>query len=179
MFLDLGKYRGDYFHIYRLKKIYDDKVISDDSPSRIYSALKGEERVILKVFDKDLLKKDDDYDLNIDSIQKEIELNNLCNSDYIIKLNRNFEIDKNIILELEYYDSDLKEYFFYNDKLETKIVGKDNLQIFKEIAIAIAKTIKYIHDKGVVHRNIKPENIYIELDKFGKKLNKIKKVYKS
>ena len=38
---------------------------------------------------------------------------------------------------------------------------KTELQKFKEIAIGMAKVLKFIHEKGVVHRNIKPHNVYI------------------
>ena len=176
MSFDLGKYKNDYNHIFlKLKSYEKEKAIENAySPIKIYSVEKGEERVLLKVIDKELLKEEEDYDFYIECIQKEIELNNLCNSDYILKLNRNFETDKNIVFELEYYDYDLKEYLFNNGKLEEKLFHKDNLQIFKEITIAIAKANKYINEKGLVHRNIKPDNIFIELDCDYKKIKNVK-----
>ena len=177
MSLDLGQYKNDYNHIFEFQKKTSEKEKDIEygySPIKIYQAEKGDERVLLKVIDKELLKEEEDYDFHIEHIKKEIELNNLCNSDYILKLNRNFETNKNIVFELEYYDIDSKLYLFNNGKFETKLVGKDTLQIFKEITIAIAKAIKYIHGKGVVHRNIKPHNIFIEIDNDGKKINKVK-----
>ena len=179
----LGKYKNDYERIFELNKQKEKKIEMQsqeqiqkepDSPIKIYSAEKGEERVILKAINKELLKEEEDYDFHIEHIQKEIQLNTLCNSDYILKLNRSFETDKYIVFEFEFYDCDLKEYIYNNGKLETKLVGKDNLQIFKDITIAIAKAIKYIHEKGVVHRNIKPHNIFIEMDNDGKKIKKVK-----
>ena len=175
--MDLGQYKNDYNHIFPKQKKSNEKekdIENAYSPIKIYSAEKGEERVLLKVINKEILKEEEDYDFHIECIQKEIELNNLCNSDYILKLNRSFETDKNIVFELEYYDDDLKQYLFNNGKLETKLVGRDNLQSFKEITIAIAKAIKYIHEKGVVHRNIKPHNIFIESDSDGKKIKNVK-----
>ena len=175
--MDLGQYKNDYNHIFPKQKKSNEKekdIENAYSPIKIYSAEKGEERVLLKVIYKEILKEEEDYDFHIECIQKEIELNNLCNSDYILKLNRSFETDKNIVFELEYYDDDLKQYLFNNGKLETKLVGRDNLQSFKEITIAIAKAIKYIHEKGVVHRNIKPHNIFIESDSDGKKIKNVK-----
>ena len=175
--MDLGQYKNDYNHIFIKHKKWNEKekdIENAYSPIKIYSAEKGEERVLLKVIDKELLKEEEDYDFHIECIQKEIELNNLCNSDCVLKLNRSFETDKNIVFELEYYDDDLKQYLFNNGKLETKLVGRDNLQSFKEITIAIAKAIKYIHEKGVVHRNIKPHNIFIESDSDGKKIKNVK-----
>ena len=175
--MDLGQYKNDYNHIFPKQKKSNEKekdIENAYSPIKIYQAEKGEERVLLKVINKEILKEEEDYDFHIECIQKEIELNNLCNSDYILKLNRSFETDKNIVFELEYYDDDLKQYLFNNGKLETKLVGRDNLQSFKEITIAIAKAIKYIHEKGVVHRNIKPHNIFIESDSDGKKIKNVK-----
>ena len=175
--MDLGQYKNDYNHIFPKQKKSNEKekdIENAYSPIKIYSAEKGEERVLLKVINKEILKEEEDYDFHIECIQKEIELNNLCNSDCVLKLNRSFETDKNIVFELEYYDDDLKQYLFNNGKLETKLVGRDNLQSFKEITIAIAKAIKYIHEKGVVHRNIKPHNIFIESDSDGKKIKNVK-----
>ena len=178
MSLDLGQYAEDYDSIFKFKKIYSEnseKEIEPDSYIKIYTAENKENKaVILKAIDKELLKEEEDYDFHIEHIQKEIELNNLCNSDYILKLNRNFETNKNFVFEFEYYDCDLKQYLFENGKLEEKLVGRDNLQIFKDITIAIAKAIKHIHEKGVVHRNIKPHNIFIEKEKDQKKIKKIK-----
>ena len=175
--MDLGQYKNDYNHIFPKQKKSNEKekdIENAYSPIKIYQAEKGEERVLLKVINKEILKEEEDYDFHIECIQKEIELNNLCNSDCVLKLNRSFETDKNIVFELEYYDDDLKQYLFNNGKLETKLVGRDNLQSFKEITIAIAKAIKYIHEKGVVHRNIKPHNIFIESDSDGKKIKNVK-----
>ena len=164
MSLDLGKYKGEYTYCSKFNKKYGEKEVEDDSAIKIYTALKGEKKVILKVISKEDLKEEDDYDFHIEHFQKEIQLNSLFNSDYIIKMSRNFETEKNIILEFEWYDCDLKQYLFENGKLETKLVGVDNLQTFKDIAIAMANAVKYMHQKGVVHRNIKPHNIFIEKD---------------
>ena len=172
MFLDLGQYAEDYDSIFSENS---EKEIEPDSYIKIYTAENKENKaVILKAIDKELLKEEEDYDFHIEHIQKEIELNNLCNSDCVLKLNRNFETNKNFVFEFEYYDCDLKQYLFENGKLEEKLVGRNNLQIFKDITIAIAKAIKHIHEKEVVHRNIKPHNIFIEKEKDQKKIKKIK-----
>ena len=101
MSLDLGQYKNDYNHIFPKQKKSNEKekdIENAYSPIKIYQAEKGDERVLLKVIDKELLKEEEDYDFHIECIQKEIQLNNLCNSDYILKLNRSFETDKNIVL---------------------------------------------------------------------------------
>ena len=45
---------------------------------------------------------------------------------------------------------------------EQKMINIDNLQIFKEIVIALSKALKLINEKGVVHRDIKPHNIFLK-----------------
>ena len=159
MSIDLGKYKSDYSHIFKVKKKYSEKIIEDDSSIRLYEALKGEERVLLKIINKEKLQKEEDYDFHYEHIQKEVDLIRLCNSENVMKLNKFFETDKNFVFEMEYCDYDLKEFLYQNGGLENKMMGKNNLQTFKEITIDIAKALKHIHEKGIVHRNIKPHNI--------------------
>ena len=140
----------------------DGKPIEDNSPVQIFEGAKNEEiRVLLKVFDKELLKEEEDYEFHLEQIQKEKEISYVCNSNYTLKINRDFETEKYIVFEKEYADMELKEYLFENGPFEQKYVGKDNLKIFKNITIDIANALKVINEKGVVHRNIKPHNIYL------------------
>ena len=59
---------------------------------------------------------------------------------------------------------DLKEYLFKEGPLYLKIENKNNLEIFRQIIIDVVKGLKSIHEKGVVHRNIKTHNIYLNVD---------------
>ena len=160
--LDLGKYASDYSEIFPLKKIYETKLSQVDSPIRLYEAEKKGEKVFLKVVDKNALKEEDNYDFLINQIEKEKEISKKCNCDYTIRLNKVFETDNNIIFEKEYCDNDLKENLIKNGEIESSMVGKNNLQFFKEIIIDLAKALKFINEQGVVHRDIKPNNIYIK-----------------
>ena len=171
MSIDLGKYKSDYSHIFKVKKKYGEKVREDVSPVKLYEALKGEERILLKIIDKEKLKKEEDYDFHFEHIQKEVELTNICDSENIMKLNKFFETEKNFVFEFEYSDYDLKEFLYQNGALENKMIGKNNLQTFKEITIDIAKALKHIHEKGIVHRNIKPHNINISRINYENKEN--------
>ena len=162
---DLGQYKSEYSNIFRIKKKYDKKAISEDSPIKIYEAIKKYQgRVFLKIINKELLKEEEDYDFHIERIKKEKEISKLCNSEYTVKLIKEFETEKNIVFEKEYCDLDLKEYLFQNGPLCAKMESKNNLEIFRQIIIDIAKGLKSIHEKGVVHRNIKPHNIYLNMD---------------
>ena len=178
MSVDLGKYTSDYSHIFKVKKKYCEKVIEDDSPIKLYEAFKGEERVLLKIINKEKLQKEEDYDFYFEHIQKEVDLITLCNSENVMKLNKFFETEKNFVFEMEYCDYDLKEFLYQNGALENKMIGKNNLQIFKEITIDIAKALKHIHERGIVHRNIKPHNINITKLNSENKENKDKGIAK-
>ena len=171
--LDLGKYASDYTGIFPFKKNYEKIIIQDESPIKIYEALKGKERVFLKVIDKNALKEEDNYDFLVEQIEKEKEISKLCNSEHIVILNKDFETDNNIILEKEYCESDLKDVLFQNGPFENKMVGKNNLQTFKDIIIDLAKALKFINEKGIVHRDIKPHNIYIKNLNSGKYITKL------
>ena len=159
---DLGKYASDYSSIFLLKKNYESNIIQDDPPIKIYEAIKKEEKVFLKVIDKKSLKEQDNYDFLMEQINREKEISKLCNSEYTLTLNKEFETENNIILEKEYCESDLKEIIFQNGPFENKMVDKNDLQTFKDIAITLAKALKYINEKGIVHRDIKPHNIFIK-----------------
>ena len=171
--LDLGKYASDYSGIFPVKKNYEAKMIHEDSPIKMFEAQKNKERVFLKVIDKKALEQEDDYDFLIKQIEKEKEISKLVNSKHTIILNKEFETENNIIMEKEYCESDLKEVLFQNGPFENKMIGKNNLQIFKDIVIDLAKALKYLNEKGVVHRDIKPHNIYIKDLNQGKKITKL------
>ena len=170
--LDLGKYRADYHDFYKIGRNYMLNQIEDDSPFKVYEIQKNNYgEVFLKVFDKDALKDEDDTGFTMERIQKEKEISYLCNSEYTLNLIRDFETEKNIVFEKEYCKSDLKEDLFNKGSIEKE--SKYNIQTFKEIIIDVAEAIKIIKEKGVVHRNIKPHNIFLkELkdDKFRAKI---------
>ena len=159
--LDFGIYKQDYSQTTKHKKNYENSEIPDDSPFQLYQAEKQGKTVYLKVINKEALKEEGDYDFYIEHIQKEKEIHKLCNSNYILKLNRVFETEKNIVFEKEFCELDLKEYVKEYGRLEKNHIGKNELDKFKEIAIGIAEALKFIKEKGIVHRNIKPSNIYL------------------
>ena len=171
--IDLRELTKDYSNIFPCIKNYEYSLIREDFIVKIYEAEKKEEIMFLKVFDKNKLKNEENYDFLMNQINKEKEISKLCNCNHTVKLNKEFETENNIIFEKEYCDCDLKEYIFNNGSFEHQGNYRNNLQIFKEIAIDLAKALKFLYEQGIIHRDIKPQNIYLkELknDKFTTKL---------
>ena len=147
---ELGKYKDEYQDIISLEKI-------DPNMSKIYTAynIKSKRECYLKVINKEKLKTQD-YIFLLERINKEQEIQTLCNSANTVKFYRRLETEENIIFELEYCDDNLSNYLLENGELLREI------KFFKKIVISIAKALKTLHDKGFIHRDIKPYNIYFQ-----------------
>ena len=145
----LGEYKNDYEHVMKIEK-------ETTSLSETYQAFnkKKQTRCCLKIISKEKLKIQD-YDFLRERIEKEQEIQTLCNSENTINFYRKFETEKSIIFELEYYDQNLYNFLNENGELKYK------LTLFKNIVISVAKALKTLYDKGFMHRDIKPHNIYI------------------
>ena len=155
----LGQYNDNYEDIY-----FEDET----NTSMIYKAQNKiyNRNCYLKVINKEQLKMGE-YDLLLEQINREEKLTKLCNSENTVNFYQRLETNKNIIFELEYCDYVLKEYF--DEELS------EDSELFKLVVISLAKALKTIHEKGVMHRDIKPQNIFV-LEK-GKEPNK-KKIIK-
>ena len=121
-----------------------------------YSAynIKNDKECILKIINKEELKLYN-YDYFLEQIKREEEISNICNSEYIVSLYRKYETQNYIIFEYELLENDLLKYLCYNGEL------KYYINIFKKIVISIAKALIILHEKGIIHRNINPKNIFI------------------
>ena len=115
-----------------------------------FDSNKNDENICLKVFDKN--SNDADYFLSL--IKNEGKILSEFNSNYIIKLNNIIDNDKCYILELEYYNGNLGDNIHITYE-------KGNKEIFKKIIISLVEALKELKSKGVIHRNIKPESIYM------------------
>ena len=116
---------------------------------KMYDCNKNNEALCFKVFKKN--SDDGDYFLTL--IKNEGNILKKFNSNYIIKLNNVIDNDKCYILELEYYNDNLEN----NTKIPYE---KGNKQIFKKIIISLVEALKELKSKKIIHRNIKPENIF-------------------
>ena len=128
--------------------------------SKIYKAFNkvSNREVILKVIDKEMLKKGD-YDFLLEQVNKEGEITKLCNSEYTINLYGKLETQRYIIYELEYVEFNLRRLI---DKEKTEKSGY-MINNFKQIVLGICRGLKIINDRGIMHRDIKPDNIFIKI----------------
>ena len=145
---ELGEFKKDYEDIF-LK--------TENNRCKIYIAhnIKTNQDCCLKVISKKQLELED-YDFLMEHIKLEEEITQLCGSQNTVNFHRKLENDNSIIFELEYCETDLREYLNDNGRL-----GR-NKKLFKEIVIGIAKALKTLQKNGVMHRDIKPDNIFIK-----------------
>ena len=153
----LGNYIDDYEDIHCLD--------NETSKAKFYEAYnkKYDRNCVLKIMDRKKLEEGD-FDFLIEQINNEEKFTKLCNSENTVKFFRRFENNEYIIFELEACTQDLKTFMEDNGELE------NDKAFFKQIILDIAKALKTVHGKGIMHRDIKPDNIFIkEEDEDGEK----------
>ena len=146
------------------KKLYSDFenyykdifIDSDFNLGKFYTAnIKDTgEDVYLKIYDKELLKKSK-YNYLLKQIEREVELANLCKSEHILKVNRKIESENAILLEYENFDLNLFQYITEKGELSNE------KEFYKKIIRELAEALKILYNKKVIHRDIKPNNIFI------------------
>ena len=146
----LGKYKDDYEEL-------EKEIKEETSTSTIYRAYnkKDKKKCCLKIISKEKLKIQD-YDFLMERIKNEEDIQKICNSTNTVNFHKKLETDENIIFELEYCEINLYDYYLLENEL------KRDKKFFIEIVISIANALKTLHDKGIIHRDIKPHNIYIK-----------------
>ena len=92
-------------------------------------------------------------------IKREEEISSLCKSEYTIDLYRKLETEEHIILEYEYFEEDMLNYIYENGELY-----RNELNFFKYIVQQMAQALKVLHQKGIIHRNINPQNIFLNTE---------------
>ena len=149
----LGPYIKNY------EDIHEDDDNLDEFEERDYNQIYRANNVIRKqkCFLKVINKKDlweGDFDLLMKHIKNEENITKLCKSENILNLIQKMETENNLIFEYEDYEHSLMNYLRANGEFETKP------NFFKKIVISMAKALKIIHEKGVMHMDIKPSNMF-------------------
>ena len=137
------------------KNFKDISFLGGNKINKYYKAynIKEDRFSCLKVIDKKKLENGD-YDSLLIQIKREEEILKLCKCDNIVNIYDKFENDNFIIFELEFCSYNLAEYIKSYGPL------KKNLISFFDLIFKISEVLKKLNEKGVMHRNIKPSNIF-------------------
>ena len=96
---------------------------------------------------------------NLEDIENEINILKSLDNKFICKYYDFFKDNEYYYIIMEYYEHNLRtlmrDYREYNKYAE----------FIKTILFQICLGIKYIHEKNIIHRNLKPENIFIDNNK--------------
>ena len=146
-----------------LGKNYKIKFEKEGEESEIYKTYdafnnQSQKDICLKVIQQENpdLEEEIDYDLFLKSIEKEGTILKQFDSNHIIKLYNIIVNNKYHILEIENYEMNL-----YNYMESEPIFEKGEKNVFKKIVIDLVEALNSLKEKGIIHRNIKPKNIYI------------------
>ena len=142
---------------------YNETLPKDGEKNKIYQIYdaynnKRKEKVCLKFYNEENIEIDEEEDKNIffEQIEKEGKILKEFNSDYIIKLKDIVKYNENYILSLEYFETNLYNYVRNNPEL----ISSNYIKFYKKVVISLVYALKELKGKGIIHRNIKPENIF-------------------
>ena len=118
--------------------------------------IKSGKEVLLKLYDKKLIDNGP-RDLLLKQIKREEELTKKCKCENVIELFEVLETDISFIFVYELCYKTLSEYLI--DKMELM----NDKDFFIKIVCSLAEAIKVLNEQNIIHRNIKPNNIYIKI----------------
>lgn len=139
-------------NIYKITEIIKEK----GKFNKVYKAniIRSGKKVIIKQLNTDFQRSEEDFNRFFLEGRLNLEHENIVNCIDC------FKFDENFYNVFEYIESiDLKT-FYKNRKLRKKAKFEFYLKIFVELL----KTLKFIHEKGVIHRDIRPVNILLCID---------------
>ena len=140
-----------------IKDYKDMFLIENNKYGAIYRGIDSSSKrdVCIKIYCKELLEKGK-ADYLLKQIEREVELNKLCKSENILELYESIDTPEAIILKYEPYEMNLMNYLNKNGDFKSH-----NINFFKKIVQEIAKALQVLHKNGVIHRDIKPNNIFL------------------
>ena len=146
----LGQYKNNYEEVIK---------IEETQLSKIYSAynIHQQRACYLKTISKEQMKKGD-YDYLLEKINREEQLTQLCQCKNVVQLYQKFETELYYIFELEYCENNISEGIINK---YGGMEGEGNRKFLRQIILDIAKGLKVMHEHGVMHRDIKPNNIFM------------------
>jgi serine/threonine protein kinase len=98
-----------------------------------------------------------------DKTRNEIRLGMKLNSDYVCKVHGYHEDDNHFYIIMDYLEGmDLCDFLCKDPKFFI-----NNPQYFWFVVVSILRGLAYLHSKKIAHMDIKPQNVYLVLDKQG------------
>ena len=157
LFKENNKYKDEQLSNFKIIKI-----IGKGSGSYIYLANYQDENVVLKAIDKLHIVNNN----LIPQIQLEKNILSSFNEDFFVQMNFFFMTETKIIFVMPFYQGgDL-----YQLQVKKKTFDESKVAFF---LVQVANMIKFLHEKNIIYRDLKPENLllddngYLKLCDFG------------